>query len=244
MSRDGDRVVLVTGASRGIGLEVVKQLAESGLTVVLTARDIDKARAAAEPLSASGLAVIPKQVDVADDASVKALADDIEREYGRLDVLVNNAAAFADWQEVASSANLDSVLSVLQTNLFGAWRMTQAFLPLLRKSDHPRIVNVSSGGGSHGDMQFGLTTNGGASASYGISKAALNTLTSKFAAELAGTNILINAVCPGLTATSPGMENFGARPIPDGAKSVVWAVNLPDNGPTGGFFRDGSPLAW
>lgn len=117
-------------------------------------------------------------------------------------------------------------------------------MPLLRRSSHGRIVNVSSGAGSHGDTQFGLTTNRGAVASYGISKAALNALTTKLAAELDGTGILVNAVCPGLTATAPGMEAMGARPIPEGAASVVWAATLPDDGPTGGFFRDGNPLPW
>ena len=103
---------------------------------------------------------------------------------------------------------------------------------------------VSSGAGSHGDQQFGLMTGGGAVASYGVSKAALNALVAKFAAELANSTIRINAVCPGLTATAPGMEAMGARPIPEGAASVVWAANLPADGPTGGFFRDGQPLPW
>lgn len=183
-------------------------------------------------------------IDVDEDASVRALAKAVEAEFGRLDVLVNNAAAFVDWSEVASTADLAAVHTVLETNVFGAWRTIQAFLPLLRKSAHARIVNVSSGAGSHGDTQFGLTTNHGITANYGISKAALNALTSKFAAELDGTGILVNSVCPDLTATAPGMEAMGARPIPEGAVSVVWAAVLPDDGPNGGFFRDGKPLPW
>jgi NAD(P)-dependent dehydrogenase (short-subunit alcohol dehydrogenase family) len=103
---------------------------------------------------------------------------------------------------------------------------------------------VSSGAGSHGDLQFGLTTGGGSVASYGISKAALNALTTKFATELVGTGILVNAVCPGLTATAPGMEAMGARPVAEGAASVIWAALLPNDGPSGGFFRDGQPLPW
>ena len=118
------------------------------------------------------------------------------------------------------------------------------FLPLIRRSGHGRIVNVSSGAGSHGDPQFGLTTNRGSAASYGISKAAINALTAKLAAELEGTGVLVNAVCPGLTATAPGMEAMGARPISEGAASVVWGAVIPDGGPTGGFFRDGEPLPW
>lgn len=237
-------IALVTGANRGLGLEVARQLAQQGMTVILTARDAAKAQAAAGTLRAEGLDVIGKALDVTDDASVTALAADVDAAFGRLDVLINNAAAYVDWAEKASNANLEGVRDVLETNLFGAWRVTQAFLPLIRKSAHGRIVNVSSGGGSHGDQQFGLTTGSGSVASYGVSKAALNALTAKFAAELDGTGILVNAVCPGLTATAPGMEAMGARPIADGAKSILYAALLPDGGSHGGFFRDGQPLPW
>lgn len=237
-------IALVIGANRAIGFEVARQLAQQGMKVIVGARDSDKATEAAATLAAEGLDVTGKAVDSSDDASIRRAADEIAVEFGRLDVLVNNAAAYVDWTETATTADLDSVRRVLETNLFGAWRSVQAFLPLIRKSAHGRIVNVSSGAGSHGDSDFGLTTGRGAVASYGISKAALNALTSKLAAELEGSGILINAVCPGLTATAPGMEAMGARPIPEGAASVVWAVLLPDAGPSGGFFRDGKPLPW
>jgi len=242
--RDVSGVALVTGGARGIGFEVVRQLAQQGMTVILAARDPEKASAAAEELAGDGLDVRAGTLDVTDGASVKALAAWVEAEFGGLDVLVNNAAAFADWSETASTADLENSRAVLDTNLFGPWRVCQAFLPLIRRSDHGRIVNVASGGGSHGDQQFGLATPGGTAASYGISKAAVNALTSKLAAELDGTGILINSVDPGLTATAPGMEEMGARPIPDGAASVVWAATLPDDGPSGGFFRDGEPMPW
>ncbi len=166
------------------------------------------------------------------------------RASGCLDVLINNAAAYVDWTELASAADLAAAEAVLESNLFGAWRTIKAFLPLLRHSSHPRIVNASSGAGSHGDQQFGLTRRGGAAASYGISKAAQNALTSTLAAELADTPILIDAACPGLTATWPGAEQMGARPITEGAASIVWAATLPDDGPGGGLFRDGHPLPW
>lgn len=120
-----------------------------------------------------------------------------------LDVLINNAAAYVDWTELATAADLRAAAQVISTNLCGPWRTIQALLPLLRESPQPRIVNVSSGAGSHGDEQFGLTRRGRAAASYGISKAAQNALTATLAAELADTRILINAVCPGLTATWP-----------------------------------------
>jgi NAD(P)-dependent dehydrogenase (short-subunit alcohol dehydrogenase family) len=239
-----DKVALVTGAGRGIGLEVCRQLAERGMTVVLTARDPEKAKAAAEQLVGEDLDVIPKALDVSNDESVRGLAAELEQQFGTVNVLVNNAAAYADWSEMASSADLELAQGVLETNLFGAWRVSQVFLPLIGRSRHGRIVNVSSGAGSHGEPQFGLTTNRGSAASYGISKAALNALTAKLAAELEGTGVLVNAVDPGLTATAPGMEEIGARPVAEGAASVVWGAILPDSGPTGGFFRDGEPLPW
>jgi NAD(P)-dependent dehydrogenase (short-subunit alcohol dehydrogenase family) len=238
-------VVLVTGAARGIGKEAAGQLAEQGATVLVSARDAGHARAAAKELSGAGdVRSLDVGLDVADDTSVRAAADVLNADPGRLDVLVNNAAAYVDWAETASGADLAAARKVLEVNLFGVWRLTNALLPLLRQSAHPRIVNVSSGAGSHGDDQFGLTRRGGAAASYGISKAALNALTSTLAAELAGTRILVNAVCPGLTATWPGAESMGARPVAQGAASVLWAATLPDDGPSGELRRDGRPLPW
>jgi NAD(P)-dependent dehydrogenase (short-subunit alcohol dehydrogenase family) len=228
-------VVLVTGAGKGIGREVARQLVERGDTVIVSARDAARARAVADELGADALAL-----DVTDGGSVAAAVEEL----GELDVLINNAAAFVDWAGMGSVADLDTARGVLDTNLLGTWRVTQAVLPLLRRSAHPRIVMVSSGGGSHGDEQFGLTRRGGTAATYGISKAAVNALTATLAAELVDTPILVNAVCPGLTATWPGAEAMGARPVADGAASVAWAATLPDDGPRGGFFRDREPLAW
>ncbi len=239
------KVALMTGASRGIGHDVARQLAEQGATVLISARDPQRAMAAAKELTDAGdVRALSVGLDVGDDASVASAAEAINGDPGRLDIMVNNAAAYVDWTEMASAADLAAARAVVDTNLFGPWRVSQALLPLLRESRHPRIVNVSSGAGSHGDQQFGLTRRGGAAASYGISKAAQNGLTSTLAAELSDTRILINAVCPGLTATWPGAEDMGARPIADGAASVVWAATLPDDGPSGGLFRDGEPLPW
>lgn len=236
-------VALVTGSAHGIGFEVVRQLAEKGMTVILTARDEKKGQSAARELVDGGLDVHFLQLDIADPASVQEAAEQVDKEYGKLDILVNNAAAYADWSETASSADLMHTQEVMNTNLFGVWRTVQAFLPLLQKSEHARVVSVSSGAGSHGEPQFGLGSSP-AVVSYGVPKAALNALTVKLAAELKEQTILVNAVDPGLTATAPGMEEMGARPIPEGAASVVWAATLGEDGPTGGFYRDGEPLPW
>ena len=214
------------------------------MRVVLGARDPEKAELAAKKLSGEGLDVLYHAVDVSEDESVRRLATWLEEEIGKLDVLVNNAAAYVDWLETVLAGDLNAAHKVLDVNLFGAWCAYQTFLPLIRQSMHGRIVNVSSGADSHGDLQFGLTTNRGSVSSYGISKAALNALTAKLAAELKETGILMNSVCPDLTTTVPGMEEMGAHPVPEGAASVVWVTTLPDDGPTGGFFRDGKSLSW
>jgi NAD(P)-dependent dehydrogenase (short-subunit alcohol dehydrogenase family) len=226
-------IALVSGANRGIGLEVVRQLAQRGFTAVLGSRDLEKGRAAAEGLG--GLDVDPRRLDVADPGSVRELASELEDAYGRLDVLVNNAATLYDTWQTGVDADLDVVHEALETNLFGAWRTAQACLPLLRRSEHGRIVNVSSGGGA-------LSSMGAGTPAYSVSKAALNALTRILAAELRGDGILVNAVCPGWVATDMGGP--GGRPVEQGGASVMWAVLLPDDGPTGGFFRDGRQLDW
>jgi NAD(P)-dependent dehydrogenase (short-subunit alcohol dehydrogenase family) len=226
-------IALVTGANRGIGLEVVRQLAQRGFTTVLGSRDLEKGRAAAEALV--GVGVDPRRLDVADPDSVRELASGLEDDYGRLDVLVNNAGIHYDPWESGLQADLDVVHEALETNLFGAWRTAQACLPLLRRSQHGRVVNVSSGAASISGM-------GAGSPAYSVSKAALNALTRILAAELRRDRILVNAVCPGWVATDMG--GAGGRPVEQGAGSVLWAVLLPDDGPTGGFFREGRQLDW
>jgi NAD(P)-dependent dehydrogenase (short-subunit alcohol dehydrogenase family) len=221
-----DTITLVTGANRGIGREVCRQLAGLGHTVISTARS-------AEATHAPGTE--PLLLDVTDPASIAAAARWVGDRYGRLDVLVNNAAITYDTWQRAVDADLAVVREAAETNLYGPWLMAQEFLPLLRRSDHGRIVNVSSEAASLAHM-------GGGTPAYTASKTALNALTRMLADELRQDKILVNAVCPGWVATDMGGP--GGRPVADGAASVVWAVTLPDNGPTGGFFRDGQRLAW
>ena len=225
----------MTGASRGIGLEVVRQLAGDGFTAILGARDLDLGSSAAEPLRAEGLEVEARRLDVSDPASVAELGSALERDHGRLDVLVNNAAIHYDTGERGVSADMDVVREALETNVLGAWRTAQACVPMLRRSGSARIVNVSSGAGALTDM-------GGGTPAYRVSKTALNALTRILAAELRGDGVLVNSVCPGWVATDMGGP--GGRPIEQGAASVMWAVRLGDDGPTGGFFRDGRRIDW
>lgn len=235
-SENSVRVALVTGANRGIGLEVCRQLAERDFVVLLTARDAAKANAAAKTLGKVGK-VEPFALDVANAPSINKTAAEVASRYGHLDVLVNNAGINYDTWETVANANInDTVMETITTNLIGPWRMCQAFLPLLRKSRAGRIVNVSSESGSLSEMGAGPPA-------YQVTKAGLNAMTRTLAGELHGTRILVNAVCPGWVATDMG--GAGApRSVSEGAASIIWAATLPADGPTGGFFRDGKPLPW
>lgn len=228
-------ISVVTGANRGIGLETARQLAALGHTVLVCARRAEDADAAARAMADLAGTALPRRLDVTDPESVDRLARSVEAEFGRLDVLVNNAAINYDTDSRAVDVDLDEVRRTLETNLFGAWRMVEALLPLLRRSTRARVVNVSSESGSLAEMSGGTPA-------YGISKAALNALTRKLADELRGSGILVNSVCPGWIATDMGGP--GGAPVATGAAGVVWAATLPDSGPTGGFFRDGRPLPW
>ena len=235
MSDKAVRIALVTGANRGIGFEVCRQLATEGFLVLLTARDARKAKAAADALSRAGR-VEPLALDVADANSIAKAAAEVASRHGQLDILINNAGINYDTWETVENADINgTVMETITTNLLGPWRVCQAFLPLLRKSRAGRIVNVSSESGSLAHMGAGPPA-------YQVTKAALNALTRTLAGELRGSHILVNSVCPGWVATDMG--GTGGRPVAEGAAGIVWAATLPNDGPSGGFFRDGKPLPW
>lgn len=221
------RIAIVTGANRGLGKEVSRQLAAQGDIVIVTARQMSDAQQAVKELGWDNL--LAAQLDITDEGSITHLVERVKQRFSVVDVLINNAAIHYDtWQNV-TNANLTTVKEAMDTNVFGAWRMTQALLPLLQSSQQARIVNISSGAGAL-DNQTGSTP------AYSMSKIALNSLTLMFANQLKSRGILVNSVCPGWVATDMGGN--GGRPIAIGAEGIVWAANLPVNGPTGGFFRD------
>jgi len=230
---DEQRIAVVTGGNRGIGLEICRQLARLGLKVVLTARVEEKARDAASGLEGD---VIPFPLDVTEPAGVERLTGFLERELGGIDVLVNNAGVFLDRHFGGLTVPLDAVHESLEVNVVGPWALSQAVVPLMRKRRYGRIVNVSSGLGAMSEMMGGY-------ASYRVSKLALNGLTRILADELHGTNILVNTMCPGWVQTEMGGEG-APRPVEKGADTAVWLATLPDGGPTGGFFRDRRQIPW
>ncbi|WP_298223631.1 SDR family NAD(P)-dependent oxidoreductase [Flavobacterium sp.] len=236
-----NKIALITGVSRamGLGYETAKQLAALDYKVIITAREFEKVKDLASKIDVTAMAL-----DITNDQSVQQLAHEIEKQFGKLDVLINNAGAFFDQGNDPLSADIQFIKDAFDTNLLGAWRMIKAFEPLLQKSESGRIVNVSSGAGSFGDPVFGLANHFSKVPVYGITKLALNGLTVKVARQLKDTKIKINSVDPGFTATYPGTENYGARPVSEGAKSIIWAVTIQDDGPSGEFFRDGQTLSW
>jgi NAD(P)-dependent dehydrogenase (short-subunit alcohol dehydrogenase family) len=219
-------VALVSGASRGIGAEIARELAEDhGFRVFAGARNPD----AVERLDG----IEPIRLDVTDEDTIFAARERIEGESGRLDSLVNNAGVYGD-PVGAANYDLDGAHEVLEVNTFGPWRLIEVFLPLLRRSDAPRIVNVSSGAGQLSDM------NGGRAA-YRVSKTALNALTRTLASDERW--VKVNTMCPGWVRTDMGGPT-ATRSVEEGADTAVWLATLPDDGPTGGFFRDRKPIPW
>jgi NAD(P)-dependent dehydrogenase (short-subunit alcohol dehydrogenase family) len=244
MAVEGDkRIAVVTGANRGIGLETVRQLARSRIRTILTCRNPDKGKAAAKVLTDEGLEVLFHPLDVTSETSVKSLGELIRRHCERVDILVNNAGIFPDRPEPEAAdnasifnASLETLRTTLETNVYGPLLLAQELVPMMKQQGYGRIVNISSGMGQLTDM-------GGHSPAYRISKTALNALTRILAAETANQNILVNSICPGWVRTAMGGPNAERSPA-QAAETIIWAATLPDDGPTGGFFRDRKPIDW
>lgn len=235
------RIALVTGANKGIGLEIARQLAQAGIHVIISARDDGRARAAVDDLASQGLAAESVRLDVTDAASISAAALKIRREHGRLDILVNNAGIFDPADGKPSKASIDAVRRVFETNFFGALAVTQEMLPLLRDAAAGRIVNVSSSLGS-------LTLNGDPSSTYyaaqfigyNASKAALNMLTVQLREELRGTPIVVNSVSPGFVKTD--LTGYGTMTPAEGAKLPLQYALAGEE--TGAFVEPGGKTPW
>jgi len=234
------RIALVTGANRGIGLEILKQLSRSGLMAVLCSRDVERGREAAAKLASEGLEPPVVALDVTDGASIKAAVEEIVGLFGRIDVLVNNAGILREGFTAEETSVLDVpaelAMETYATNTIGPLRLIQAVVPIMRQGDYGRVVNISSGAGQLAEMGAGYPA-------YRMSKAALNALTRITAAELGPAPIKVNAMCPGWVRTDMGGPN-ATRSVEQGAETAVWLATLPDTGPTGGYFRDKAPIPW
>lgn len=228
------RVILVTGANRGIGYEVARQMAEKKWTVILTARDEATGRKASDDLRGRGFDVWFHRLDVTDPDDIRRLALDLTSEPGRLDVLVNNAGILMDEDRSSPGVTIETLRSTMETNFFGPFQLSQALLPLLNRSDDARVINVSSGLGQ-------LSDGGGGYPAYSISKAALNMMTVQMAEDLGG-RVIVNSVCPGWVRTEMGGPG-ATRSLEQGADSIVWlatALKIPN----GKFLRDRKEIAW
>ena len=233
---------LVTGANKGIGYEIAAGLGALGWTVGVGARDDGRREAAVEKLRADGVDAFGVPLDLTDDASVAAAARTVEEHTGRLDVLVNNAGVTGGGPQEPTVVDIATMRTAVETNVYGVIRLTNALLPLLRRSPSPRIVNMSSGVGSLTRQTSGGDS-GPIAAAYSPSKTFLNAVTVQYAKELHDTNILINLGCPGFVATD--LNGFrGHRTPAQGAAIAIHLATLPDDGPTGGYFEDAGPIPW
>jgi NAD(P)-dependent dehydrogenase (short-subunit alcohol dehydrogenase family) len=229
-------VALVTGANRGIGREVCRQLARRKLRVILTARHVEAAESAARELQAEGLDVVSAMLDVADHESIRACARDVTTRVGKVDVLVNNAAILLSENQELLNVSIDVFRQTFETNVWGALMVCRAFVPSMIARGYGRVVNVSSASGQ-------LSTMATYAPAYSISKAALNAMTIQLAAATRGTGVLVNCVDPGWVRTRMGGSG-APRSVDVGAETIVWAATLGADGPTGRFFRDKRQMDW
>ncbi|MBF0571423.1 MAG: SDR family oxidoreductase [Candidatus Omnitrophica bacterium] len=232
-----ERVVVVTGGNRGIGHEICRQLAKLDLMVVLTSRHEKDGLEAVTNFNKNEFPVRFCPLDVTNPSQILELTDFLTKEFGRCDCLVNNAGIFLDNQD-GNFFNTDvaTVRQTMETNVYGPYLLCQALLPLMRKNNYGRIVNISSGLGQLNDM-------GGGYLAYRMSKTAINVITRVLAVELAGTNILVNSMCPGWVKTRMGGSG-ATRSVEEGADTAVWLSTLPDGGPSGKLFRDRKEVSW
>lgn len=244
------RIAVVTGGNGGLGREITRQLALQGILVVLTARNAKKGLDTAQGFIREKLPVRFHQLDVTSSSSIDALGIFLEKEFGRCDILINCAGIFPDIMrdgacdhdrgdpDRALHVPLENIRTAMETNTYGPLLLSQRLVPLMQKNRYGRIVNISSGLGQLSDFE-----GKGEFVAYRISKTALNMVTLTLAAELKGTNILVNSVCPGWCKTDMGGP-YALRSAQEGAEGVVYLATLPDTGPTGGFFRDRKPISW
>lgn len=237
------KIAIVTGANRGIGFGVAKALAQKGYKILMLGRTLSEIQTAADQIRDMDFETEAYEVDVSRGEQIRDFGKTLQGKYGRADILVNNAGIFIDVSrkspdEDPSSllASPETLLRTFETNTLGAFQMCQVVIPLMKKNNWGRVVNISSGMG-------GLTEMNGYCPGYRLSKVALNAVTRIFSEELLGTGIKVNSVCPGWVKTEMGGPN-ATRSIEDGVQGILWAATLPEDGPTGGFFRDGVRLAW
>lgn len=238
MSDRDRKVALVTGANRGIGLEIAKQLAGKEVFVLLGSRDISKGKRAAESIRNERQNTQPVELEVTNTDCIEKLSKLVRTKFGRLDILVNNAAILLDETDLPTKTELEIARKTFETNVFGVWKLCQTFIPMMKERRYGRIVNVSSGAGQLASLREDLY-----SPAYSLSKASLNALTITLARELRGTNIVINSMDPGWVRTDMGGEN-APRSVEEGADTAVWLATLPDNTPSGGFFLDRKRIDW
>lgn len=230
------RTAIVTGGNRGIGYETCRQLARLGYRVVLTSRDVDKGMQAAERLRREGGEIVYRPLDVTSLRHIKDLFHYVQRNFGGADALINNAAVYLDEGRNVLETAIEVYRTAMDVNLYGPLVLCQTFLPAMLAQNYGRVVNVSSGAGQMGSLAADTSA-------YRLSKLALNGLTLMLADAVAGSNVLVNAVCPGWVRTDMGGP-AAPRSVEQGADGVVWLATLPEGGPSGGLFRDRQPIDW
>lgn len=233
------KIALVTGANRGIGFAIAKELAQCGHHVLMGVRNLDRGQGALQQILSEKRHAELVEIDVASEESIRDLFRNIDSKFGKLDILVNNAGVLLDRDHGGGNlfeTSVDTIRATLETNVFGPFMLSQLFVPGMLKRNYGRVVNISSGMGQLSEM-------GGGFPAYRISKTSLNAVTRIFAAEAHGKDVLINSMCPGWVKTDMG--GAGAdRPPEKGAETAVWLSMLPSGGPSGMFFRDKTPIPW